>query len=85
MWTINHGNCFVKLAKMPENNCFEKVVIKNLCGPMSSESWQEIQKGISDSDKLDITSLLNCWLGKQEVASSVTTGAFILFLFLLLY
>ena len=46
MCTINHRNYFVKLAKMPENNCFQKVVIKNLCGPMSSESWQEVQKGI---------------------------------------
>ena len=43
---------FVKLAKMPVNNCFQKVLIKNLCGSMSSESWQKVQKGISDSDKL---------------------------------
>ena len=37
---------------MIENNCFQKVLIKNLCGPMRHESWQKVQKGISDSDKL---------------------------------
>ena len=37
---------------MPENNRFQKVLKKNLCGPMSSESWQKSTKGISDSDKL---------------------------------
>ena len=64
---------------MPENNHFQKVLIKNLCGPMSSESWQKSTKGISDSDKLNISSLLKYWLDKQEVASSVTTGTSILF------
>ena len=37
---------------MPENNRFQKVLIKNLCGPIISESWQKSTKGISDSDKL---------------------------------
>ena len=37
---------------MPENNRFQKVLIKNLCVPMSFESWQKSTKGISDSDKL---------------------------------
>ena len=46
---------------------------------MSSESWQKSTKGISDSDKLNISSLLKYWLDKQEVASSVTTGTSILF------
>ena len=44
LWTINHRNYFVKLAEMPENNRFQKVLIKNLCGPMSSESWQKSTK-----------------------------------------
>ena len=42
--TINHGNYFVKLAEMPENNRFQKLLLKNLCGPMSSESWQKSTK-----------------------------------------
>ena len=52
MWRINHGNDFVRLALMPENNCSQKVFIKNLCGPKRHESWQKTQKGISDSDEL---------------------------------
>ena len=44
LWTINHGNYFVKVALMSENNRFQKVLIKNLCGPMSSESWQKSTK-----------------------------------------
>ena len=38
---INHGNDFVKLALTPENNCSQKLLIKNLCGPMRHESWQK--------------------------------------------
>ena len=61
---------------MPENDHFQKVLIKNLCGPMSSESWQKSTK----TNIRNITSLLKCWLAKQEVTSSVTTGTSILFL-----
>ena len=31
-----------------EKNCFQKVLIKNLCSPMSPESWKKVLKGISD-------------------------------------
>ena len=37
---------------MPENNCFQKVLIKNMCGPIDMIVDQKVQKGISDSDKL---------------------------------
>ena len=44
LWKINHGNYFVRLAYMPENNCSQKVLIRNLCGPMRHESWQKKYK-----------------------------------------
>ena len=34
LWKINHGNDFEKLAETPENNCSQKELIRNLCGPM---------------------------------------------------
>ena len=53
MWKINHGNDFVRLAKMPENNCSQKVLIRNLWGPIRHESWQKkVQNGLSDSDEI---------------------------------
>ena len=65
---------------MPEKNCFQKVLIRNLCGPMRHESWQKkAQKGISDSDGLKYYLCVKCWLCKQEVAFSVPTGISILF------
>ena len=31
---------------MPENNCSQKLLIRNLCGPMRHECWQnKVQKG----------------------------------------
>ena len=62
---------------MPENNGFQELLIKNLCGPMNSESWQKSTK----RNIRNISSLLKCWLDKQEVASSVITGTSFLFLF----
>ena len=63
---------------MPENYSFQKLLIKNLCGPMSSESLQK-------STNRNITSLLKCWLDKQEVASSVINGTSVLFLFFVFF
>ena len=60
---------------MPENNRFQKVFIKNQFVPMSSESWQKVQKEYQIVKKKNITSLLKCWLDKQEV----TTGLFTFF------
>ena len=61
---------------MPENNCSQKVLIRNLCGPMRHESWQKkVQKGISDSNELKYYLCVNA-----GVASSVPTGKSILFL-----
>ena len=63
---------------MPEDNCVYK---KSVC-PMRHESWQKkVQKGISDSDELKYYLCVKCWLCKQEVAISVSTGISILFSF----
>ena len=65
---------------MPEKKCSQKVLIRNLCGPMRHESWQKkVQKGISDSDELKYYLCVKCWLCKQGVAFSVPTGISILF------
>ena len=45
---------------------------------MSSESLQK-------STNRNITSLLKCWLDKQEVASSVINGTSVLFLFFVFF
>ena len=68
---------------MSENNCSQKVLIRNLCGPMGHESWQKVQKGISDRrDELNYYFYVKCWLCKLEVAISVPTGiSIIVFLF----
>ena len=61
---------------MPENNCSQKVLIRNLCGPMRNESWQKkVQKGISDSDELKY------YLCERLCKLSVPTGTSILFSF----
>ena len=73
---------------MLENNCSQKVLIRNLCGPMRHESWQKkVQKGISDSDDLKYYLCVKCWLCKQEVAILVPTKTSFSFSFsfLLLY
>ena len=54
---------------MPGNNCFQKVLIKNVCGPMSSENGIKHKKEYQIVTNLNKTSVLNCWLGKQDVAS----------------
>ena len=64
---------------MPENNCSQKVVIRNLCGPMRHESWQKSTKGISDNDELKYYLCVKSWLCKQEVASSGPTGTSVFF------
>ena len=65
---------------MPENNCSQKVLIRNLCGPMRHVSWQKkVQKGMSDSVELKNYLCVKCWLSKQEVAISVPTGISFLF------
>ena len=67
---------------MPENNCSQKVLKINLCGPRRHESWKKkVQKGISDCDELKYILCVKCWLCKQEVAISVPTRISILFSF----
>ena len=70
---------------MPENNCSQKMLIRNLCGPIRHKSWQKkYKKGISDNDELKY--YLCVRLCKQDVALSVLTGtsafsSFFLFLY----
>ena len=37
---------------MPENNCSQNMLMRNLCGPVRHESWQKKTKRISDNDEL---------------------------------
>ena len=70
---------------MLENNCFQKVLIKNLCGPMRHESWQKVQKGISDKDKLKYYKCVETLALQERARSLVRSQLEHLFHFLFMF